>query len=100
MMEEITVVSIECNKHNAFYDEPDINLFETSDDAFMFAKQKIEVLKKNGFEEHPLSQEEDDWWCLNNDKTNVQINIRVLVMPVHEKYYSKYYSMKDGHKLV
>ena len=93
---KLNVVTIECNKHSAFYDEPNINLFERSYDAFMFVKEKIEVLKKNGFEENPLSQEEDDWWCLNNDKTNIEINIRVLVMSVHEKYYS----MKDGHKLI
>lgn len=93
---ELNVVSIECSNRLSFFDEPNINLFERSYDAFTFAKQKIEVLKKNGFEETPWSYEEDEWWCLKNEKTNVEVTVRVLVRPVYEKYYS----VKNGHKLI
>ena len=93
---ELNVVVIECNKQSSFYDEPSINLFERSYDAFTFAKEKIEALKKNGFEELPWSQEEDECWYLKNDKTNVEVNVYVLTRPVYEKYYS----VKSGHKLI
>ena len=55
-----------------FANEPDIEVFESKYDAYQYALERVEMFKKEEYEEE-LLDENDDWWHMESQGSTIDV---------------------------
>lgn len=55
-----------------FANEPNIEVFESKDDAYQYALEQVKMFKQEGYEEE-FSDESDDWWHMESEGSKIDV---------------------------